>query len=290
MPLLFTINRADNDFFASADAGPDFFVARRVPYENNIGLANIVKHSKLEKLFYKAGDYTGQHGFWAEFIEPTAICEGRSFLTLNTYDRARFTFGFAQFAAHVPDGDFVKFFRAMLGLAQANAYFPHVFVKDGRIHRTGDGGSAVILETDKTTKPLMLYLNPTLGDVEDAEVIAAAKFIHWTSTTVAARDLQVAHMAAAFMSLMRRAEKRIAMTDRPAAQCCVIADILHQGRGGAMTWALIDAAVKSTKPLAALLEIGSPKWDGRLKTLADAIVKNAAIQLKRWDAAAHDFV
>ena len=119
MPLLFTINRADNDFFASADAGLDFFVARRVPYENNIGLANIVKHSKLEKLFYKAGDYTGQHGFWAEFIEPTAICEGRSFLTLNTYDRARFMFGFAQFAAHVPDGDFVKFFRAMLGLAQA---------------------------------------------------------------------------------------------------------------------------------------------------------------------------
>ena len=97
-------------------------------------------------------------------------------------------------------------------------------------------------------------------------------------------------MSASFKALMRRAEKRIAMADRPAAHCCVIADILHQGRGGSMTWALIDAAVKSAKPLAALLEIGAPKWDGRLKTLANAIAKNAAIQSRHWDIAAHDFV
>jgi len=69
---------------------------------------------------------------FGDFIEPTARCEGQSFITLNTYDRARFTFGFAQFAAHEPDGDFVTWFRDMLGQSEASDYFPDLAVKDGR--------------------------------------------------------------------------------------------------------------------------------------------------------------
>ncbi len=135
MALLFAIRRSGNDFSCTADGGPPFFVGRRVPYEGHIGLYNIFANSKLAKLNFEAVDFEVSHGFWAHFIEPTALCEGRNFLTLNTYDRAAFTFGFAQFAAHVPDGDFVQYFRAMLGLPEAEAYFPHLAVIGGRIHR-----------------------------------------------------------------------------------------------------------------------------------------------------------
>ena len=74
--------------------------------EETRGLAN--NGSKLsKKLSYSAAGHTDTFGFWADFIEPTAMGEGQSYITLNTYDPARFTFGFAQLAAHVPDGDFV---------------------------------------------------------------------------------------------------------------------------------------------------------------------------------------
>ena len=146
--------RNGDDFSCKADGGPSYFVGRRVPYHGNIGLYNVFAGSKLEKLNYQAADFQQPHGFWAAFIEPTAMCEGRNFLTLNTYDRAAFTFGFAQFAAHVENGDFVKYFRAMLGLPEAPDYFPHLGVVGGRICQT-DGAVPVPLENDQTTKPLM---------------------------------------------------------------------------------------------------------------------------------------
>src|SRR5262249_15813229 len=123
MPIFFEIHRAGPDYSCTADGGLQFFVGRRVTYEGNVGLYNIFPRSKLEKLNYSAGDFRTAHGFWADMIEPTAMCEGRNFLTLNTYDRAVFTFGFGQFAAHVANGDFVKYFRAMLALPNANDYF-----------------------------------------------------------------------------------------------------------------------------------------------------------------------
>src|SRR4051812_29546927 len=53
-------------------------------------------------------------GVWAQLLGVTVEGEGRGrFTTLNTWDRAAFTFGFLQFGAHVPDGDFVQWFRAV---------------------------------------------------------------------------------------------------------------------------------------------------------------------------------
>src|SRR5215470_11056897 len=123
MPIHFEIVREGSLYSARPDGGAKFAVGQRVHYENNVGLAN--DNSVLAKQFnYSASSFEGPFGFWSDFIEPTAFCEGRSFITLNTYDRARFTFGFAQFAAHVPDGDFVTWFRDMLGQPEATDYFP----------------------------------------------------------------------------------------------------------------------------------------------------------------------
>jgi hypothetical protein len=289
MAILFKIIRNGNDFSCSADGGPPFFVGRRVPYEGNIGLYNIFAGSKLEKLNYVASDFAQGHGFWADIIEPTAICEGRNFLTLNTYDSAAFTFGFGQFAAHVENGDFVKYFRSMLGLPNASDYFPHLGLIGGRICST-DGAHPIPLETDQSTRALMNYLNPDLSEVQDAEVIAAAKLIHWTSRVVAARNAQVEQMIATFKGFMKRADQRVGIDGRPADQCCVIADVLHQGRGGKMTWPLVDAALKSSKPFEALVAIGAPKWNDRKKKLKEAIKARPVIASKKWSSARADFV
>jgi hypothetical protein len=288
MAYLYKIIRNGNDFSASADGGPSFFVGRRVPYEGNIGLYNIFAGSRLPKLDYNAQDFTAAFGFWAEFVEPTAICEGRNFLTLNSYDRAAFTFGFGQFAAHVEEGDFVQYLRKLLTLPDAVDYFPHLSIKNGHIHALDGLGRSTELENAQTTKPLMSYLNPTLDEVEDAEVIAATRFIHWTVQSQAAREVQISQMVATFKSFMKRAEKRVDMHNRPAAQCCVIADILHHGRGGKMTWPLIVEALRSTRPFEALLKI-TPPWQGRTEKLGRAIKANPAFVDRTWDSAKQDF-
>ncbi len=288
MAILFKIVRNGSDYSCSADGGATFFVGRRVPYEGRIGLYNIFAGSKLEKLNYSAQDFAQQHGFWASFVEPTALCEGRNFLTLNTYDSAGFTFGFGQFAAHVPNGDFVKYFRAMLALPNALEYFPHLGVINGRICTT-DSAQPIALESDESTAGLMHYLNPDSGEVQDDEVIAAAKLIHWTSSFGPARDAQVTEMISAFKDDMTRADKRVGVDGRTADQCCVIADILHQGRGGKMTWPLIDAALKSTKPFDSLIAIGAPQWDSRKKKLRDAINARPEFANKHWSRQQGDF-
>ena len=204
-------------------------------------------------------------------------------------DAAWFTFGFGQFAAHVANGDFVNYFRAMLELPQAGDYFPHLGVIDGHVAKT-DGPTPVPLEDDKSTAPLMAYLNPDLSEVQDAEVVAAAKLIHWTSAIPEARETQVKQMVATYKRFMLRADKRIGIDGRMANQCCVVADILHQGRAGKMTWPLIEAAINSSDPFEALIDIGNPRWETRTKGLKAAIKARPEFGEKRWSRNKTDFV
>lgn len=290
MALLFTIQRSGNDFSCRADSGRPFFVGRRVPYEDNVGLYNIFRRTPLPKLDFVAADFEAGSGFWAHFIEPTAICEGRNFLTLNTYDRAAFTFGFGQFAAHVPNGDFVRYFRTMLGLPEAKDYFPNLAVINGHIHRAEAGVPVSPLESDTSTQPLMNYLNPGLDDVQDSEVIAAAKLIHWTAASVSARAAQVDQMVATYQGFMARADQRLGIDGLAARECCVIADILHHGRGGKSTWPLIQAALARPRKDEALLEIGLPRWKERLRTLKLALDARPQFGTLKWKSATRSFV
>jgi hypothetical protein len=109
---------------------------------------------------------------------PTAIAEGALFHTLNTYDSAHFTFTFLQYAAHVPNGDFVVFLRALLKLPIASEYFSDLILDNNRICRITDNG-IMALESDTSTSPLLDYLNPSVREIEDTEIIQSAKFVHW---------------------------------------------------------------------------------------------------------------
>ena len=286
MPIHFDIIRDGSQFFSRADGGAKFEIGRQVRFHGNIGLAN--DNFTLGKQFvYKADDHRQGFGFWADFIEPTAICEGRSFLTLNTYDRARFTFGFAQFAAHVPDGDFVIWLRSMLGEPNVNDYFPDLGLASGRIIKHGATGP-IPLETAAATGPLMDFLNPSLAVVDDEEVIAAAKFIHWTMNHPNTQMLQVKQMVATGHALLRRADTRLGLDNVTGDLCCIVMDILHQGRG---TFAEMLQAMRASDPYKALLSVGSITQPQRVATLRKELnARREAFAAKKWNSAQKEFV
>ena len=84
-----------NKYFGKID-NERFLIGSRVPFHGNKGLTNTTG-TAAQKYDRKA--FRGTHGFWADFIHPTSMAEGALFHTLNTYDRARFTFTFLQYAA-----------------------------------------------------------------------------------------------------------------------------------------------------------------------------------------------
>src|SRR5688572_30983863 len=167
---------------------PKFIIGYRTFYLDNFGLYNTTVNSNQ---VYVPDDYKGAYGFWAHFIYPTARAESRgSFYCLNTYDRAQFTFSFMQYAAHVPNGDFVLFFRKLIELPNAKEYFPKITLHDGHIHYRNENNTLTRLEDNVSTQRLMNYLNPTLADVENQELICSARMVHWAVNDPAHRKIQ----------------------------------------------------------------------------------------------------
>lgn len=273
-----------NKYYATID-GSRFFVGQRVSYEGNKGLMN-VSGTAAQK--YDRAAHRAQHGFWADFLHPTAMAEGGLYHTLNTYDRARFTFTFLQYAAHVPDGDFVVYLRELLKLPLAAEYFPDLRLDGGRVCRLGDAGLAP-LESAESTDGLMDYLNPSVREVEDTEVIQAAKFIHWAQNDPEHRRVQVDTGIAHFKAKMAGYAQRYGLDGKPDSVCLVVADIRHQGRAKSPE---IFAALQGANPLEALLKIGEPQYHQRLVVLRQEIRKLTAegtFGQKRYDLASGDF-
>lgn len=248
-----------NQYFGKID-GQRFYIGSRVSYEGNKGLMNL-KGTAVQK--YDRNLYRDTYGFWADFIHPTAIAEGALFHTLNTYDKAHFTFSFLQYAAHVPNGDFVVYFRSLLALPLAKDYFPDLTLVNNRICKMSDHGP-VPIESDTSTELLMDYLNPSLKEVEDTEVIQAAKFVHWAQNDKANRDLQIELGIKHFKNKMRSYADQYHLDGVVDTVCFLVTDIRHQGR--AKTPAII-AALQSPIPIEALLNLGEPKYHERIKTL-----------------------
>jgi len=241
---------------------------------------------------YAATDYP-QEGHWAHFILPTAICESSGFLTnINTYDSARFTFGFFQFAAHVPNGDFVRFFRRLVELPPGSTYFPDLLVKNGCIFRQTETGPKQ-LEDANSTALLMDYLNPSSTAIEDIEVINAAKLIDGANQFQDQRDLQVGEAINTAKQIMKVSGPRYNLDGMIDKVCLVVMDIRHQGRAGSQT--IIHALRSGSSEEAKfnnLLKIGADTYPERIRTLKSEINKLVAAQnlgISRYRLATNDF-
>lgn len=276
---------AGNKYFGKID-GNRFFIGQRVSFEGNKGLMNTIG-TLAQK--YDRAEFRPTQGFWADFIHPTAMAEGALYHTLNTYDRARFTFTFLQFAAHVPNGDFVLYLRALLKLPLASEYFPDLVLSSNRVCRVTDAGK-VPLESDTSTKLLMAYLNPSMSQVEDTEVIQAARLIHWTQNDPAHRQTQIDVGITLFKEKMVEYAGLYGLDGVDDTICLMVADIRHQGRAKNP---VIRAALNSSKPFEALLAIGATKYPERIAVLRREIKKlvvEGTLGTKKYSLSRKDFV
>ena len=274
-----------NQYFGRID-GTRFFIGARVTYDGGKGLMN-VRGTSAQK--YDRSEFRDAYGFWADFIHPIATAEGALYHTLNTYDRARFTFSFLQYAAHVPNGDFVIYLRALLKLPLAGEYFPDLRLENDRIARVTDNG-IVQLESDHSTEGLMDYLNPSLSEIEDTEVIQAAKFVHWAQNDPIHRLTQVDVGIAHLRAKMAGYAEQYGLEGKLDTICLVVADIRHQGRAKSSA---IVAALQSATPLKALLGIGEPMYHERLVVLRreiNRLTAEGALGKRRYSLANRDFV
>jgi hypothetical protein len=274
-----------NKYFAKID-DKRFFVGSRVSFEGNKGLMNVSGTSAQK---YDRAAFRPFFGFWADFLHPTATAEGALYHTLNTYDRAHFTFSFLQYAAHVPNGDFVVYLRTLLNLPLAREYFPDLTLVSNRVCRITDEGT-VALESDTSTTLLLDYLNPSSKEVEDTEVIQAAKFIHWSQNDPTHRKAQVEVGITHFQRKMSQYASQYELDGVDDDICLVIADIRHQGRAKSSA---ILTALNSPKPLEALLRIGEPKYHQRLIVLRQAIktlTLEGTLGAHKYSTAMTDFI
>ncbi|MDJ1175880.1 hypothetical protein [Roseofilum capinflatum] len=227
-PFEVEIREADDKWYATLDGGSQFKVGTDVSYLNRRGLMLVGDKSAG---VYNPSDYDDLFGFWAYFIAPTAECESQgSFNCLNSYDRAKFTFGFLQYAAHVCQGDFVKYFCQLLQTDEAQAYFPDLRTDGQHIYQMGNPDRRLTSNDGSDNKDLMAYLNQTDTTVDRREVMNAAKFVHWVSHSEVHRAIMVECGVTHFKAKMKTLARQHGLDQAPDYVCCVVADIRHQGR------------------------------------------------------------
>ncbi|ESU20295.1 hypothetical protein FEDK69T_28080 [Flavobacterium enshiense DK69] len=270
---------------------PKFIIGYRTHFQDNYGLFNTTVAADQ---VYNPEDYKNEHGFWSYFIYPTAMAESKgSFKCLNTYDRAKFTFGFMQFAAHVPNGDFVHFFKKLLQLPNAKDYFPKLVLQNDRIFYKYSNGTLSQLEDDTSTQALMDYLNPTLKDVENQEQICSARFVHWASNDSEHRKIQTETSLNLFKKNMKNYHERFGLHNAPAKVCLMICDIRHQGRGkNDRIAAALNTNGDYEKAYSNLCTIGDTNYKTRITTVKNNIAKLTADGLfsMKYDAGSGEFV
>ena len=272
-------------------AEPKFVIGYRTNYLGNFGLFNTQVNADL---VYKPADFTTQFGFWAHFIYPTSMAESQgSYLCLNTYDRAKCTFSFMQYGAHVPNGDFVKFLRKLLALPKGLEYFPKLSIQNGRINYRNSNGTFTPLESDASTQGLMDYFNPNLTEVDNQELICAARLVHWATKEADHRKVQVETAIEHFRSNMISYDNRFNLHNVPAKVCQVICDIRHQGRGmNDRIAAALNTGGDYEKAYKNLLTIGDTNYASRINTVKTEINKMVATGIfnKKYNRADNSFV
>ncbi|KAF0249166.1 MAG: hypothetical protein FD167_1428, partial [bacterium] len=136
------------------------------------------------------------------------------------------------------------------------------------------------------------YLNPSLGEVEEIEVINSAKFIHWSKDSKHI-DIQVECGVNHIKDAMSDYSRRYDLDGRSDKVCLVVADIRHQGRGKSVE--IINALNTSDDDQAYknLLEIGEHAYQSRIETLKQTISTMAAqgkFGHKKYSSVQNDFI
>lgn len=279
--------REGSRYYASVDDQPRFYVGTDVRFGSRRGLMNSANPPGPR---YRPEDYEAVHGDWAWYLFPTITAESRGFFScLNTYDRARFTFGHIQLAAHTPDDNFVLILREMLGLPLAASYFPDLALQNGRVHRR-TGNRLEPLETTQSTAALQAYLNPGETDVDDREAEQAARFVDWCVSDPALRELNVDFAIRQQRRKLARYATRLPLDGVVDKLCLVVLDVLHQGRA---TFSTLKQALAADDPFDTLLGLGASTYRERIATVRAGIrglEERGKVGRQVYDRATGEFV
>uniref|UniRef100_I2PZD5 Putative peptidoglycan-binding domain-containing protein n=1 Tax=Desulfovibrio sp. U5L TaxID=596152 RepID=I2PZD5_9BACT len=285
-----SITQSGKTFSATTASGERFIIGSVTTYTDDMTRTGLFQGNadikdSLRFGVYRGHDFVPTFGQWAHFIEPTLLAEGDArFATLNTYDRAAFTFGAPQLAAHTPGRNFVVYFRQLLALSLADRHFPELSLRpngagETTIHLQTDTGYVDLEEAVEVTRPngkkekqlakLMAYCNASSTAVDEAELTAAARLMNWLRLDPKAKELQIRVFIAQAKENLAQAKTKVAGFNGSDWEVALwIMDILHQGRG---TYAEMSAALASVNPVEALQRIGLLQYRTRIKTVAKAV-------------------
>ena len=292
----------DREWYARATSGGDqneFYVGKEILKDSKKFWGIYLNASEYHGSKFDPEDFVTEIDHWAYLLYVTGFCESNNFFNVfNTYDRAKFTYGFYQHAAHTPNDNLILLFRRLLTLDGAKDYFPELSLVDGRLHRVKYDGGFTDLEAAMNTGPngqkqlqlFMNYLNPFRRAIEDQEVLQVARMMHWTANDPAFRLMQVSIANEILQDKMtKRYDKWYGLDGKSDLICCLIADIHHQGRGSKTR---VKAALDSSDPMESLITI-NPNYKGRIKNLRKVIKELqdwGKLGTKSYDAANSEFV
>jgi hypothetical protein len=278
--------------FTRWTAAPDngdapFLVGQTVPFSDgdgaHRGLYQTRVLTEIPSLFYDRKSSEAELGLWAHFIWPTVVAESASghHLLINTYDRARFTFGFYQLAAHTPGDNLILLFRELLTLPSAVAYFPDLTLRNGKVHRI-DGSSLKSLEiVTNVHRPngkfedqlvgFMSYLNPDTTSAGAIEAKNAARLMHWLSADPDAVAASVRVAISILRSKVKRQATAYKLAGKDPRLAIWVSDIAHQGRGGSSVIKTALAKPTLAAQLAALETIGAGDYATRIASVKASV-------------------
>jgi hypothetical protein len=218
------------------DTGETFFAGKVLKFKSRRGLS---RSSTL--LQYDRFDAGQQMGAWAHFIWPTVMAESNGrYISINAWDRAHFTWGFYQLAAHTARDNLILLMRELVQLPSAARFFPDLTLVDGKVARkTGSG--TVSLEREKEVQvgsgtetqipDFMAYLNPSSFQVDEREVLTAAKFAAWAMEDKAMRDATVQVSVKIMKRKIKARAGTFGLVGKRPELAIWISDMFHHGRG-----------------------------------------------------------
>jgi hypothetical protein len=292
-PIEIAMTRQGENFFGKAN-GEEFYVAAVT--ETDRGGLYQPRRRRYGPVF-KASDWEDKVGHWADLLELTGHCEsGNYFNALNTYDRARFSFGFHQLAAHTPGDNLILLLRACTKLPAAARYMSELTLIDGKLNVVEHDTPRLLERAEKVggefqLVDLMNLLNPTQPGIDEAELSYAARLVHWSNCDPALRTLQV-EIAAGILErkVLERYDPKLDLDGRSDVEVALVADILHQGRA---TYKEIEAALERTD-VDALIDINpKPAYAGRQQLAREKLrrmVKGKRLGRLRFSRAEGGFI
>lgn len=265
-------NRRIRYFAVNEQTQEKFYVASVQPYLQMNGLA------RIGGSIYDRFEEESHFGLWSHFIWPTVMAEGYGRkLVVNTYDRARFTWGFYQLAAHTAEDNLILLMRELLKLDTAKFYYPDLTLNErGHVTQITPNGNkdlelSVKINGENQIPDFMKYMNPTSSRVENVEVLNAAKFIDWANRDPSMLYTTTNISIQIMKNNLRKWNRIYNLINQRVETAIMVIDIHHQGRGKKkdVQFAL-DMPTYSQK-MEALYKIGYNNHTDRINTLKDKI-------------------